>query len=301
MRDLLRRIWRYLNYPSHLKQLARDTETFKIKFSAAESDLRYLKVITVAIQNQLNSIQDHLRSSQPWLPSQQRFLRNPECLLLRHLSGFLANPCVVEVGGHNDLAIALLLDSGFNVYLLEPDSPAAAKLRNQFKNTSYLQVIEIGAGDLGALAKREKILADSGVLRISTGYLDQDLVGQIGELRPEILEITVSAELRQLAEERPAPLAATGGNFMRQMRANGYRCSLVLFEINGEDGLCFAANSDSYPEPAQGNLFFFKESRLFDEAYRWTQTIIPRFRHRERMPIRTGLLPEANGATDETR
>jgi hypothetical protein len=233
MQDLLRRIWRYLNYPPathgkveeigqqvrklseglpQVQKLVTDVEKFKVKIATVESDIRYLKTLAIAVQNQLNSIQDHLRSSQAWLPSQPGLLEKPESLLLAHLIGFLQDP--------------------------------------------------------------------SSVLRIIDGGFGPAAVRQIATLRPEIVEIALVAPLERPLEEKPGNLVWPSEDSVRDMRAQGYRWSLLLFEIKGEQAVRFAVNPIALPDAALGSFFFFKDSRLFDEAYRWSQTLLPRFQHR---------------------
>jgi hypothetical protein len=176
---------------------------------------------------------------------------------------------------------------------LESHSPTAAKLRGQYRDTSSVQVLETGVEGLGALAETQNVQIDSGVLRINTPGLDPELVRYIGELRPEIIEIALPAE--RPAEVHPGESASAGGNLVRQMRARGYRWSLLLFEVEGEQGVRFAANSDGEPVCASGNFFFFKDSRLFDEAYRWTRSVMPRFQYREASETWTRPSMDADG------
>jgi hypothetical protein len=308
MQDLLRRIWRYLNYPpaTHgkveeisqqvreicqevrklseglppVEKLVTDVEKFKVKITAVENDIRYLKTLTIAVQNQLNSIQDHLRSSQAWLPSQPGLLDKPASLLLAHLAGFLQDPFVVEIGLHDGPVLKRLLDAGFSGCLLEPKPAAAAKLREQLGQNARLQVFESGAEALVALAETGKIPTDSAVLRITNGGFGLAVTRQLATLRPEIVEIALVAPLERPFEENPGNLVWPSEESVRDMRAQGYRWSLLLFEIKGEPAVRFAVNLIALPDAALGSFFFFKDSRLFDEAYRWSQTLLPRFQHR---------------------
>jgi hypothetical protein len=301
MQDLLRRIWRYLNYPPathgkveeigqqvrklseglpQVQKLVTDVEKFKVKITAVESDIRYLKTLAIAVQNQLNSIQEHLRSSQAWLPSQPGLLEKPESLLLAHLIGFLQDPFVVEIGLHDGPVLERLLEAGFAVCLLEPKPATAAKLREQLGQNAHLQVFELGAEALGALAETGKIPTGGSVLRIIDGGFGPAAVRQIATLRPEIVEIALVAPLERPLEEKPGKLVWPSEDSVRDLRAQGYRWSLLLFEIKGEQAVRFAVNPIALPDAALGSFFFFKDSRLFDEAYRWSQTLLPRFQHR---------------------
>jgi hypothetical protein len=116
MRDLLNRIWRYLNYPpnthgkveeirqgmqnlsDYFPPRAQNTwkadaaiENFRSKISALENDLRYLKTMMAGLAAQLTEIQNHQRLSQPWLPSPGGSLMKPEDVLLSFLANFSPN------------------------------------------------------------------------------------------------------------------------------------------------------------------------------------------------------------------
>jgi hypothetical protein len=122
MRDLLNRIWRYLNYPPNthgkveeirqgMKNLSdyfppraqnawkvdAAIENFRKQIAAVENDLRYLKTLVTGLTAQLTDIQDHLRSSQPWLPSLGGPDQKPEDLLLTFLANSVPNPAEFPV------------------------------------------------------------------------------------------------------------------------------------------------------------------------------------------------------------
>jgi hypothetical protein len=278
MRDLLLRIWRYLNYPADTHSKVEEIWQRTRKFSATESDLRYLKAQVIAVQRQLNSIQDHLRSSQPWLPSQQSLLKSPECLLLAHLAGFLKELLLVAAGPHEEVELEILLNAGFQLYLLEPSPPAAARLRERLGEDSRLRVAEMGVEALSTLAQAGKIPVDYGLLRLGASSFDPVVIRHFGE--PKIVVIAQTAKKESSVGERSGNLVSAEGKLMQGMRACGYRWSLLLFKVKGEQAVRFVANPPTSPEIESGSLFFFREYQLFDEAYRWTQTVLPRFQHR---------------------
>ena len=67
-------------------------EQVRVKVATIENDLHYLKTMMAALQSQLNSLQDHVRSSQPWLPSSEGSAQTPEARLLLSLDEFLPEP-----------------------------------------------------------------------------------------------------------------------------------------------------------------------------------------------------------------
>jgi hypothetical protein len=206
-------------------------------------------------------------------------LDKPESLVLAHLAGFLQDPFVVEIGLHDGPVLKHLLDAGFAGCLLEPNPVAAAKLREQLGQNARLLVFESGAEALGALAETGKITTDSAVLRITNGGFGPAVIRQVATLRPAIVEIALVAPLEPPLEENPGNRIWSSEESVRDMRAQGYRWSLLLFQIKGEPAVRFAVNVIALPDAALGSFFFFKDFRLFDEAYRWSQTLLPRFQH----------------------
>ena len=234
MRDLLNRIWRYLNYPptTHGKveeirqciqnlsdyfppraqntwQVDAAIENFRSKISALENELRFLKTMKAGLAAQLSEIQDHQRLSQPWLPpggSQPK----PEDLLLTFLANFSPNPA---------------------------DFP----------------VLRTAMTDLG-----------SAVMPAKEGLADQ----------------IVAAEY-SAAKDAPADENALGKSTIRDMQMYGYPWTLLIFRLERARAVRFAANLAMVPDLSSGTLFFFKNYHLFEHAYRWSQTALPRLKHPE--------------------
>src|ERR1700756_2684764 len=166
MRDLLFRIWRYLNYPTRIhgkveeirqeiKNLsdyfpprAENTwkvdaavENFRIKIAAVENDLRYLKTMVSALATQLANIQDQLRLSQPWLPSPEGSEQKPENCLLTFLAGFIPTPIAVNIEVSDESPLELLLEAGFEVYAFESEATSASRLKERLSDHAGLHVL----------------------------------------------------------------------------------------------------------------------------------------------------------------
>jgi hypothetical protein len=99
------------------------------------------------------------------------------------------------------------------------------------------------------------------------------------QLTPQVVETTYT-----VGKERPTEGNALGKNTIREMSARGYRWTLLIFRIQGVPAVRFAVNLASVPDMSSGSLFFFKDYHLFEQAYRWSQTVLPRFQHAENEP-----------------
>jgi hypothetical protein len=299
MRDLVRRIWRYLNYAPNthgkveeirqgLQRFFDDfprqresfwnvvtaVEQFRTKVAAMENDLRYLKTMVVGLQNQVNSLNDHLRSSQPWLPSPEGSAQKPEACLLASLASFFPNPIVVNIGANDDTLWQLLLDAGFEIYTFESEGSAMARLAKKFSDRSRFHILDTASTSMRLLAEEKEITANFPVLRITTKEGVALAIAVIEQLSPEIVETAFSR-----IDTNPADEDASGRKLIREMRTRGYHWNLLMFRIYGAPAFRFAASLVEIPDMAAGHLLFFKNFEHFEQAYRLAQLVLPRFQH----------------------
>jgi hypothetical protein len=222
MRDLLHRIWCYLNYPpdthakvEEVRQSVRHlsgyfppptgqawkvdaaVENFRIKIAAVENDLRYLKTMVAALATQLSNIQDHQRLSQPWLSAPAGSNWKPESLLLTFLASFFPNPIALNIGLTDENLFELLLDAGLVIYVFEPQVPLATKLRDRFTDRPGLHLIDAAVESLGARIRSKEMPADVLVLRTALTDADQ-FNAAMEQLTPQVVETTYT-----VGKERP--------------------------------------------------------------------------------------------------
>ena len=299
MRDVVRRIWRYLNYapnthgkveeirqglqgyfdnfPGQQKILWKAiaaVEQFGAKVAAMENELHYLKTIVIGLQNQVGSLNDHLRSSQPWLPSPQGSAQKPEARLLLSLASFFPNPIVVNIGANDDALWELLLDAGFEIYTFESEGSTMARLEKKFSDRSRFHILDTASTSTRLLAEEKEITANFPLLRITTREGESLAIPVIEQLAPEIVETAFSR-----VDTTPADEDASARKLIREMRTRGYHWSLLMFRIYGAPGFRFAANLAEIPDMTAGHLLFFKNFEHFEQTYRWVQLVIPRFQH----------------------
>jgi hypothetical protein len=301
MRELVRRIWRYLNYPpnthgkveeirqrvqgysddlprqrEHFWKVVTAVEQFRTKVAAIEQDLHYLKTMVVGLQNQINGLNDYLRSSQPWLPSPEGSAKRPEAWLLLSLASFFPNPIMVNIGESDDALWELLLDAGFEIYTFESEGSTIARLAKKFSDHARLHVFDTASTSARLLAEKKDSLHNFPVLRITTKEAASLAIPVIEQLVPEIVDSAFST-----VDKDPADVDTSGRTLVREMRTRGYHWNLLVFRIYGGPAFRFAANLAETPDMAVGHLLFFKNYEFFEQTYRWAQLILPRFQHRD--------------------
>jgi hypothetical protein len=299
MRDLLFRIWRYLNYPTRIhgkveeirqemKNLsdyfpprAENTwkvdaavENFRIKIAAVENDVRYLKTMVAALATQLANIEDQLRLSQPWLPSPEGSEQKPENCLLSFLASFTRTPIAVNIEVNDESLVELLLEAGFEVYVFESDATSARRLQDRLSDHAGLHVLKATIASLRTLAEEKEIPADFSVLRLMLEALSAAFMPAKEWLSPDIVEAVYS-----IAKEGLEETNAQRKSVIREMRVCGYPWTLFIFRIEGVAAVRFAANLANVPDMTSGSVFFFKDYHRFEQAYRWSQAALPRSQH----------------------
>ena len=299
MRDLLFRIWRYLNYPTRIhgkveeirqeiKSLsdyfpprAENTwkvdaavENFRIKIAAVENDVRYLKTMVAALATQLANIEDQLRLSQPWLQSPEGSEQKPENCLLSFLASFTRAPIAVNIEVNDESLVELLLEAGFEVYVFESDATSARRLQDRLSDHAGLHVLKATIASLRTLAEEKEIPADFSVLRLMLEALSAAFMPAKEWLSPDIVEAVYS-----IAKEGLEETNAQRKSVIREMRVRGYPWTLFIFRIEGVAAVRFAANLANVPDMTSGSVFFFKDYHRFEQAYRWSQAALPRSQH----------------------
>jgi hypothetical protein len=286
MRDLFFRIRRYLKYPADTNGKVDETwrrmlvlsENFKIEAAAVQNDLRYLKTAVVALQNQLNAIQEHLRSSAPWFPLDDSQDDDLEFLLLEHLANFFEIPILVNVGPGDAVRLEKLLKAGYQVYVFEPSAAGAAKLRERFEERSDLHIFA-GVPKLPGSPEMPKLIFDDfSVLKIDTGESDVERLQAMSELSPAIIQVRFFGQEQR--EPQNADETALTTDLVEEVRKRGYRWNLLLFRLQGELTIRLTTNLNALPRLSWGSLVFFKDYHLFEQAYGWSKSVLPRFHYR---------------------
>jgi hypothetical protein len=292
MRNLVHRIWRYLNYPpqTHGKaeeirqNLVAAVHDFRPKVEAMandlrvlKDDLRYLKTMTVALQDQLNSVQEHLRSSQLWLPWSEGSDQEPEGCLLASLGNFFPKPVLVNTRLNDNNLLQLMLNAGFEIYTFELNGqPAAPRVSEPLVVQPGLHMLNGATEPLRLLSENKQIPNDFSILRTTPKHLDARTVRDMGRLSPQIVDTSFSR-----INTDPVDELTSGGKLIREMRTLGYQWNLLMFRIGAAPAVRFSVNLAEVPDMGSGNLLLFKSYELFEQSCRWAQLVLPRFQYRQ--------------------
>jgi hypothetical protein len=286
MRDLFFRIRRYLKYPADTNGKVDETwrrmlvlsENFKIEAAAVQNDLRYLKTLVVALQNQLNAIQEHLRSSAPWFPVDDNLDDDLEFLLLEHLANFFEIPILVNVGPGDAVRLEKLLKAGFQIYVFDPSATETAKLRERFEEKSNLHIFAGVPKEPDSPEMSKLISDDFSALKIDTRESDIELLQVMRGLSPAVIQVRFFGQEPPKPQNADATLPAT--DLVEEVQKRGYRWSFLLFRLEGELAIRLTTNLNALPRLSWGSLVFFRDYQLFEQAYGWSKSVLPRFHYR---------------------
>jgi hypothetical protein len=69
-----------------------------------------------------------------------------------------------------------------------------------------------------------------------------------------------------------------------------------MFRQEGVPAIRLAANLANVPDRSWGNIFFFTDYRLFEEAYRWSQGALPQYLYSASPHAEAGPVTESGQA-----
>ena len=139
--------------------------------------------------------------------------------------------------------------------------------------------LEIQVRTLASLIAKGEVPRTISVLKIDTEGFDLEVIRGLGDTNPPVVETEFWGDeflfMRHETEHRPF----SSQEIISEMRARGYWWNLIIFRIDGEYAIRFAANLGNSPKRAWGNIFFFQQFELFSVAFRWCQSALPRLQH----------------------
>jgi FkbM family methyltransferase len=145
------------------------------------------------------------------------------------------------------------------------------------REVAFTSQVEVPVRSLSSLAAKKEIPDDFPVLKIDTEGFDLEVIRGLGKLQPQVVQTEFWGEDFLFVKNEPNNTKlALAKQIIGEMRARGYQWNLLMFRIEGEPAIRFTANLASAPKRSWGNLFFFKDFRVFEEAYRWTRAALPR-------------------------
>jgi FkbM family methyltransferase len=148
------------------------------------------------------------------------------------------------------------------------------------KDVSFNSELQVPVRSLSSLVAEKAVPSNFQVLKVDTEGFDLEVIRGLGQLRPAVLQTEFWGEGFLFVKQKEVAELALGREIIKEMRARGYRWNLIMFREEGVPTIRFTANLANVPNQSQGNIFFFRDYRLFEEAYRWSQGALPQFLHR---------------------
>jgi len=146
------------------------------------------------------------------------------------------------------------------------------------QNVNFEKQLEVPVRTLHSLILSGEVPAEIDFLKIDTEGYDFEVISGLGPVRPAVVQSEFWGKgFVFVREERQDEQLANSELVIRTMRGLGYHWNLVIFRVEGESLIRFAANLAEAPHQAWGNLLFFREHALFLEAFRWCQTSLGQF------------------------
>src|SRR5260370_1446202 len=142
---------------------------------------------------------------------------------------------------------------------------------------SFSSQVEVPVRSLHSLAAKKEIPDDFPVLKIDTEGFDLEVIRGMGQLQPQVVQTEFWGEDFLFVKDEPVDgKLVLAKQIIKEMRVRGYRWNLLMFRIEGEPAIRLTANLATAPKRSWGNLFFFQDVRVFEEAYRAAGAALPR-------------------------
>ena len=187
----------------------------------------------------------------------------------------------MAVGSEDTTLMLHIAEGGLETTGEDPSVYNTFRPHHVAKEVTFTSQLEVPVRSLSSLAVKNEIPHDFPLLKIDTEGFDLEVIRGLGQLRPEVVQTEFWGEdflfVRDQAEATNLVLAK---QIIEEMRIRGYRWNLLMFRLEGEPAIRFTANLAAAPKRSWGNVFFFREFQLFEQAYRWTSAALPRLQHR---------------------
>ena len=145
------------------------------------------------------------------------------------------------------------------------------------KDVSFNSELQVPVRSLSSLVAKKELPPNFQILKIDTEGFDLEVIRGLGQLQPAVVQTEFWGEGFLFVRQEQAAELALGREIIVEMRARGYRWSLIMFRQEGVPTIRLAANLANVPERSWGNIFFFKDHQLFEQAYRWSRGALPQY------------------------
>ena len=143
---------------------------------------------------------------------------------------------------------------------------------------AFVEKIEVPVRTIEALVKSGELPAQIDFLKVDTEGFDLEVVRGLGNIRPAVIQTEFWGDDFLFARnEKNRENFVSSSEIIRELRNRKYFWNIIVFRMEAEMGVRFAANLVNAPKKAWGNMLFFRDHNPFLEALRWCQGALPRF------------------------
>src|SRR5260221_750635 len=167
---------------------------------------------------------------------------------------------------------------------------------------AFAETVDVPVRTIESLVKSGELPEQIDFLKVDSEGFDLEVVKGLGE----ILRLVVQTEFWGddfvfVRNDENRRNLISSAEIVREMRNRDYFWNIIVFRVEAEAYVRFAANLANAPKRAWGNMLFFRDHSLFLEALRWCQGALPRFQalapanFRTSSGLPTNLQPQASG------
>ena len=137
---------------------------------------------------------------------------------------------------------------------------------------AFKEQVPVTVRSLSSLVQSGELPKEIGVLKSDTEGYEGEVVRGMGELRPDIVMLEYWDRQQvfgggQSMNELP--------QLVTELRKLGYHWHLVVYRVDDTQTISFYANSPQSVERSWGNVLFFKDQRLLEEALKYCSSVLP--------------------------
>jgi hypothetical protein len=114
---------------------------------------------------------------------------------------------------------------------------------------------------------------DIGVVKVDTEGFDLEVIRGMREYRYSVVMVEFWDSDIPFGG---LDLRYTLGTMVGEMRTRGYAWYIVVYRVWGEPQTAFFCNHDRAVPNSWGNIVFFRDREIFNEAQKWCAAVLPR-------------------------
>jgi len=137
----------------------------------------------------------------------------------------------------------------------------------------FAHSVNVPVRSLKSLVCEGKIPAEIGLLKVDTEGFDLQVLRGLQDLQPHVVAAEFWAQDFVFGQ---AGAFNRLDELVKEMRDRGYRWHIVMYRISGSERVSFFCNYANPLSDSWGNVFFFRDYRVFTEAAKWCAAVLPR-------------------------